>query len=100
MRASCTGNKNKKRNATMNSAAEINIIVMNQSGDIVRTVTLDELGSTGQNFQIWLLNWGVAGSTDYELCLQDEPTLMGLIDQGRRRRGELALSPCVDPNHL
>jgi hypothetical protein len=53
----------------------------NSYGDIVDSCTLDELVSTGHNYTINLMNYGLVGSGDFELLVQNEDHIRPLIKQ-------------------
>ena len=79
---------------TMKQTEDLEIRIYHPfTGDLIETVTLDDLVATGQNFDVHLTNYGLAGSHDFELWIPNTKYLAGLISQGRSTRKELNEQP-------
>lgn len=70
----------------MESDKNIQIGLYDKLGDIVKTVSLDELVATGDSYEIHLRNFGSLGSTDYELVVQNEKQIAEKIRLGQYER--------------
>jgi hypothetical protein len=74
----------------MEIGKQMRIGVQDRLGEIVRTVSMDDLVATGDSYQIHLMNYGKVGSTEYELLVQDEEQLeakVKLVDKLKGAKG-------------
>ncbi len=60
-----------------------------RTGDILRTVSLDDLIATGDGYEIQLRNFGCLGSNDYELVVENEKQIAEKIRLGHLERLEI-----------
>jgi len=68
----------------------VRVGVQDRLGEVIGTVSLDDLVATGDSYQMYLMNGGRIGSSEYELMVQAEGQLAEKVRLGRlRRQGEL-----------
>jgi len=70
----------------MKNEKTIQVGIRDQLGEIVKTVPLDDLIATGDSYQLYLMNQGRIGSTDYELSIEAEGQIPEKIRLGRLKR--------------
>ena len=71
----------------MNSSANIEVGLYDRTtGDIIQTVSLDDLIATGDSYEIQLRNFGCLGSNDYELVVENETQIAEKIRLGHLER--------------
>ena len=67
----------------------IRVGIQDRFGDVIETVSLDDLVATGDSYQIYLMNEGKVGSNQYELIVQGEGQIVKKIKLGQlKREGE------------
>ena len=64
----------------------VRVEIQDRSGNMVRTVSLDDLVATGDSYQLYLMNDGTIGSSEYELLVQGEDQMAEKIRLGRLKR--------------
>ena len=70
----------------MKNEKTIQVGIRDQLGEIVYVAPLDELISTGDSYQLYLMNGGRIGSTEYELTIEAEGQIPEKIRLGRLKR--------------
>jgi hypothetical protein len=67
----------------MEGDKKITIGLYNDLGDVVQTVSLDDLVATGDWYDIQLRNFGCLGSVEYELVVPNEKQIAEKIRLGQ-----------------
>jgi hypothetical protein len=78
-----------ERNHPMKKEETVRVGIQDRLGDIRATVSLADLVATGDNYQLYLMNEGKIGSSDYELLVQGEDQMAEKIRLGRLKREEV-----------
>jgi hypothetical protein len=74
----------------MKTEQQLKVGIRDRLGDIVATVSLDDLISTGDSYQLYLMNGGRIGSSEYELTVENEEQLAEKIRLGQLKREGVA----------
>jgi hypothetical protein len=64
----------------------VRVGIQDRLGEVVQTVSLDDLVATGDSYQLYLMNEGRVGSSEYELIVQAEGQIAEKIKLGRLKR--------------